>query len=129
MTDQQAPNKSNGRGWGGPRPNSGRPPGPARHPSSLKKMRELAQSYTEEAIEALVDIMRTAEEPRDRLLAINILLDRGYGKPKEHVQIEQQDTLTKRYQTLEEIKAELIANGLPIDHLEAPKLIEDESKP
>jgi hypothetical protein len=92
-------------------------------------MRELAQSYTEEAIEALVDIMRTAEEPRDRLLAINILLDRGYGKPKEHVQIEQQDTLTKRYQTLEEIKAELIANGLPIDHLEAPKLIEDESKP
>jgi hypothetical protein len=85
MTDQQAPNKSNGRGWGGPRPNSGRPPGPARHPSSLKKMRELAQSYTEEAIEALVDIMRTAEEPRDRLLAINILLDRGYGKPKERL--------------------------------------------
>jgi hypothetical protein len=62
-----------------------------------------------------------------RLLAINILLDRGYGKPKEHVQIEQHD-VTMRYQTLDEIKAELIANGLPIDHLEAPKLIEHESK-
>jgi hypothetical protein len=31
-----------------------------------------------------------------------------------------------RYQTIDEIKAELIANGLPIDHLEAPKLIEHE---
>jgi hypothetical protein len=116
--------ESNGPGWGGPRPNSGRPPGPARQPSSLKKMRELAQRHTEEAIEALVDIMRTAAEPRDRLLAINFLLDRGYGKPKEHVAVEQQETLTMRYQTLEEIKAGLIANGLPIDHLARPKLIE-----
>jgi hypothetical protein len=37
----------------------------------------------------------------------------AYGKPREHVTIEQQDAVLKlEYPTLEEIKADLIANGL-----------------
>jgi hypothetical protein len=36
----------------------------------------------------------------------------------------QQEALTATYPSLDELKAELKARGLPIDHLEDPKLIE-----
>jgi hypothetical protein len=74
VTEQQIPNESNGKGWGGKREGAGRPPGPDRFPLSSKKMRELAQSYTDDAFEELVSVMHTAEAPRDRLLAISLLL-------------------------------------------------------
>ncbi len=57
------------------------------------------------------------------------LNDRGWGKPRDTLVVEQQDAvMLARYPTLDEIKADLIPHGLPIDHLEAPKLIEHESK-
>jgi len=94
LNEQQQTTESNReRGWGGPRPNSGRPPGPGRFPLSSKKMRELAQSYSEEAIEELVAVMHNAESERDRLMAIALLLAYGYGKPREHVTVEQQETV------------------------------------
>ena len=37
---------------------------------------------------------------------------------------EQQDIMTVQYQSVEEIRQALIAEGIPIDRLEAPKLIE-----
>jgi hypothetical protein len=76
---QQTLEEHRANNWGGPRPNSGRPFGPGRFPLSSKKMRELAQSYGEDAIEQLVDAMHTAVEPRDRILAIALLLAYGYG--------------------------------------------------
>jgi hypothetical protein len=46
-----------------------------------------------------------------------------------HVTIEQQDAVLQlEYPTLADIKADLIANGLPVDHLlKLPKLIEHKS--
>jgi hypothetical protein len=43
-------------------------------------MRELARSYTPEALEVLVNIMRSAEDAGARQRAADSLLDRGWGK-------------------------------------------------
>jgi len=45
------------------------------------------------------------------------ILDRAFGKPREGQVVEQEDKLTKEYETLADIEAELIAEGLPIDRL------------
>jgi len=86
----------------------------------------LARSHAEEALLTVVDLLRTSKDERLRLACANTILDRAFGKPREGEVVEQQDIATMRYPTLAEIKAELIANGLPIDHLSPPKLIEIE---
>lgn len=43
-------------------------------------LKELARQYTAEALEALVDVMRS-ETGTARVTAANAILDRGYGKP------------------------------------------------
>ena len=48
-------------------------------------MAELARSYSVEAIETLVDLMRNAKDDRVRGTAAQALLDRGWGKPKVEV--------------------------------------------
>ena len=63
-----------GQGKAGP----GRPKGvPNNQTGSLKG---LARQYTAEAIEALVNVMRT-ETGAAKVSAANGILDRGYGKP------------------------------------------------
>jgi len=42
-----------------------------------------ARSYAPEALEVIAKAMRSEDE-RVRLMAANIMLDRGYGKPKEY---------------------------------------------
>ena len=42
----------------------------------------LARSYSTEAIETLVELMRNARDDRVRGTAAQALLDRGFGKPK-----------------------------------------------
>jgi len=66
----------------------GKPPGPGRKkgvPNKVtREIQELAQQYGPEAIEALQEM--AFDPKRDdsvRLKAIGMLLDRGYGKPKE----------------------------------------------
>lgn len=48
-------------------------------------MGELACSYTVEAIETLVDLMRHGKDERLRGTAAQALLDRGWGKAKVEV--------------------------------------------
>ena len=49
-------------------------------------MKELAREHTGEAIQALVSIMLNPKSaPATRVSAANSLLDRGYGKPPQHV--------------------------------------------
>src|SRR5271170_4755999 len=45
-----------------------------------KEVRELARTYTEDAINRLVFWMKS-DDPRASVAASNSLLDRGYGKP------------------------------------------------
>jgi hypothetical protein len=121
--------KSDGRrNNGGRREGAGRPPGPA-VPSKYKMLRDLACTYTEEAFEAILRTMRTTKDEWLRFACANAVLDRGHGKPREHVTFEAQEVIAMQYPTLEEIKADLIARGLPIEHLlEVPKLIEHDPK-
>lgn len=50
-------------------------------------VKEIAQSYGEEAVKALVEIVRDGEAPHAaRVSAVKELLDRGYGKAKQAVE-------------------------------------------
>ena len=48
-------------------------------------MAELARSYTVEAIDTLVELMRDGKDERIRGTAAQALLDRGWGKAKAEV--------------------------------------------
>ena len=54
-------------------------------PRDEHKVAELARSYTREAINTLVDIMRHGKDDRVRGTAAQALLERGWGKPKVEV--------------------------------------------
>lgn len=50
---------------------------------------ELARAHTKDAIDCLVEVLTgKGNEPRDRIAAANALLDRGWGKPKESVDLD-----------------------------------------
>jgi len=67
---------------GGKRAGAGRPAG--RRNKVTADIKELAQSYGEEAIKSLVEIVRDGEAPHaSRVAAVKELLDRGYGKAKQ----------------------------------------------
>lgn len=71
------------RKWekGGPSPN------PGGRPKEIGHVVELARQHTEEAIEALVEIVndRTAGNVRARVTAANALLDRAWGRAPQAV--------------------------------------------
>ena len=64
---------------------SGHSGNPSGRPKDEHQVAELARSYSAEAIETLVDLMRNAKEDRVRGNAAQALLDRGWGKPKVEV--------------------------------------------
>ena len=59
---------------------------PGGRPKAIAEIKELARAHTAEAIETLVSIM-TNPKAADaaRVSAANALLDRGYGKPPQHL--------------------------------------------
>jgi hypothetical protein len=65
------------------------PPGksgnPGGRPKDVHRVAELARSYTAEAIDTLVDLMRHGKDERVRGTAAQALLDRGWGKAKVEV--------------------------------------------
>ena len=54
-------------------------------PRDEHKVAELARSYTTEAIDRLVDLMRHGKDDRVRGTAAQALLERGWGKPRVEV--------------------------------------------
>ena len=58
---------------------------PGGRPKDEYKVAELARSYTLEAVETLVDLMRHSKDDRVRGTASSALLDRGWGKAKVEV--------------------------------------------
>lgn len=74
---------------GGKREGAGRKPG---SPNKLtvaqrRTLREIADSYTDEAIRTLAEIMRDEHAPHAaRATAANSILDRGHGKPKQPIE-------------------------------------------
>jgi len=58
---------------------------PGGRPKDDHRVAELARSYTVEAIETLVELMRHGKDERVRGTAAQALLDRGWGKAKVEV--------------------------------------------
>lgn len=59
---------------------------PGGRPAGLEEIRQLAQQHAPEAIQKLVDHMRSKDE-RVSIAACNALLDRGYGKPLQTAEL------------------------------------------
>ena len=68
---------------GGFREGAGRPSGSTNRssPEQTKRLLELAKTYTDEALQTLVDVTRNGRTDAARVWAANALLDRAYGKP------------------------------------------------
>jgi Family of unknown function (DUF5681) len=59
---------------------------PGGRPKVVAEVRELAREHTAEAVQTLVSIKtNTKAAPAARVSAANALLDRGYGKPPQHI--------------------------------------------
>lgn len=72
---------------GGARPGAGRPKGASN--KATADVKSAAQSFTTDAISTLAEIMRSPEHPAAaRVSAANALLDRGYGKPRQELDID-----------------------------------------
>lgn len=71
------------------KPRGGARPGSGRKKGALNKqtadVKALAQSYGEQAIMTLVNIMTAGESDTSRASAANALLDRGFGRPVQSV--------------------------------------------
>jgi len=80
MNDDNKPKR------GGKRPGSGRKKGTPN--KATNELKQLAQQYTEKAVETLSEVMTDPEAPAvARIAAANSLLDRGHGKPRQEVEL------------------------------------------
>jgi hypothetical protein len=62
---------------------------PGGRPKEIAEVKELARQHMPAAIEALVSIMNNAKaSDAARVSAATALLDRGYGKPQQHIDAE-----------------------------------------
>lgn len=101
---------------GGARPGAGRKKGVRNKVTA--DVKAIAQQYGQEAITALVEIAISSDAPAAaRVSAANALLDRGYGKPAQSVELTGKDggpisTKTERDLTDEELAAELGKYGI-----------------
>ena len=64
---------------------SGHSGNPSGRPKDEYKVTELARTYTSEAIDTLVELMRHGKDERVRGTAAQALLDRGWGKSKQEL--------------------------------------------
>lgn len=74
---------------GGYRPGSGRKVGSKVRATIENRatIEELARRHTEVALSALVKVASTSESDSARVSAASVLLDRGYGKPRQVAEI------------------------------------------
>jgi hypothetical protein len=74
---------------GGKRPGAGRPKG-SRDAATVEQkatLEELARSHTETALNVLVSVAEGSESDSARVSAATALLDRGYGKPRQSLEV------------------------------------------
>ena len=70
---------------GGKRPGAGRPPG-AKSAKTLE-IESAARKYAGDALKALVHVALKGEAEGSRVAAATALLDRGYGRPRQSVEL------------------------------------------
>jgi hypothetical protein len=82
---------------------------------------KLAREHTGEAIETLVSIMTNPKSaPAARVSAANALLDRGYGKPPQHITGEGGPQYVVRLPVVCETAEEWIGQAAPPSEKVAP---------
>lgn len=59
----------------------------ANRAGAVKLIRDLARQYTAEAFEEIVDLMKNCRDPKVRMVAAKEILDRGWGKPVQGVEV------------------------------------------
>jgi hypothetical protein len=69
---------------GGRRPGAGRPKGSKNRAN--KELRDLARTYTNDALDTLAHIAQCGESESARVQASVALLDRAWGKPKAQIE-------------------------------------------
>jgi len=57
------------------------------YPRDWRELRALAQQHAPEAIQKIVEIWRNSKSRKIQLAAVDMLLDRAYGKPAETVDV------------------------------------------
>jgi hypothetical protein len=99
---------------GGKRPGAGRPQGALNRATESQRatLSELARDHTEEAVAALVDVMRNGASESARIAAANAVLDRGFGKAAAYLDLDSTSsdgTMTPKVRELtsEEIDARI----------------------
>jgi len=75
---------------GGMREGSGGPAGSGNKATSKLKLNlsELAREYTNDALDALVELMQSSQSDSARIAAATAILDQGYGRPTKTVSLE-----------------------------------------
>ena len=63
---------------------SGNPKGRSKKDTVLA---EMAREYTKEALETIVSVMREAKEPKERVYAAKLILERGYGTAPQSIDV------------------------------------------
>ena len=80
------------------KPRGGRRPGAGRKPGVPNKLtadvKALASEYGPEALQTLVHIMTEGESEQARIAAAKELLDRGYGKPQQSLEVNKKPRVT-----------------------------------
>ena len=71
-----------GRPW-----KKGQSGNPGGYPKALTGLRDLARTHTEMALKRLAEIADTGESEQARVAACQALLDRGWGKPQQQVDL------------------------------------------
>jgi hypothetical protein len=100
---------------------------PAGVPKAYQAMAKLARSYSNEAIDKLVEIMRNKRSPKLALKAAEILLDRAWGKTPQAIVGEGGDGPVKisvSWKNAEVATVDLTPNEIPL--LEAEDAPEEE---
>ena len=80
---------------GGRRPGAGRPKGSKNRAN--KELRDLARTYTNDALETLAHIAQNGESEAARVQASVALLDRAWGKPRQSVETDMNSEIEIRF--------------------------------
>lgn len=110
---------------GGRRLGAGRKPGQRNSATLMNSMSigELARQNTETALKTLVDVAMHGKSESARVSAASALLDRGYGRPMQALEVAGRDGGPIEHRkadgmTREEVIAGLEKNGLPTNLFE-----------
>jgi hypothetical protein len=68
---------------------------PSGRPKDVGPIKELAKQHTEAAINALVGALAD-DNGRTRVAAAEAILDRAYGRPSQHLELDAGDELVRR---------------------------------